>query len=42
MEEHNAPTRYGDISKYSNNTIYIGKKYLEINKKKILTIKVMV
>lgn len=29
------PHGYGDISKYSNNTIYIGKKNLEINKKKI-------
>ena len=32
MEEHNEHG-YGDISKYSNNTIYIGKKNLEIKKK---------
>ena len=29
------PHGYGDISKFSNNTIYVAKKYLEINEKKV-------
>ena len=31
------PHGYGDTSRFSNNTIYIAKKKLELNKEKFLT-----
>ena len=31
------PHGYGDTSKFSNNTIYVGKKTLEINEKKVFS-----
>ena len=33
------PHGYGDVSRYTNNTIYVGKKYLEVKKDKNISLK---